>query len=579
MDSELHVSGEPPWAAPGSDAAGPSARSTGGLVARLALAAGLMTLFTLAFWVRVSSLGAFPWHDADESYYGVQTAHLLQGKAFELRTTNKNILNPYLVAIQAPLHLMARPALWVLRAPAALCGILAVVLTYVIGARVLDRTTALIAAMLLAALPYAIHQSRVGLEMSQLPLAGLIVIGFALRGRVVAVLLALLGSILVHPTAIFLVPIALTILLVQLARTGEGDPARRRRVLIGSAVGSLVVAAAVSALIFNHPLAQIYLKRRPPLCWPQFLDGFERALFFLHYTRPSKTVIHIHRWVFRSLAGTLLVLGVWRLVRERRWERLALIAGVIVSLVSFHVVAGPRILRDVTPRYGIVFLLPTALAFACLLECLRAPGTAAPAGLARPALHRLPVVVALILAWLMLLSVNQNFLGPGMNGDRESLWTLQADQKDEYERTLSLIRRDVARRRRGDGMGTATATPPTAIIVHDYWALMPLAYLASFSNDFEVVPLINPEEEASPDLDGVCREKGRALERSLRSGAYAIYRVGVPVYGGGTVIEDIVNSTFGPGEVQRWEVRTRGGGAGLIVYRLGDGPDRGTSRR
>jgi hypothetical protein len=309
MDSDLRGSGKAPLTAPGCDPVAPGARRTGHLAARLAFAFGLAVLFAFAFWVRVSSLGAFPWHDADESYYGVQTAHMLQGKAFEVRTVNKNVLNPYMVAMQVPLHLMARPALWVLRAPAALCGILAVVLTYVIGARVLDRTTALIAAMLMAALPYAVHQSRVGLELSEIPLAGIVVIGFALRGHSLGVLLALLGSMLIHPTAIFLMTIALTILLVQLARKGEGDPARRRRVLVVSAAGSLVVAGAVSAVIFNHSMLQIFLKRRPPLNWPQFLDRFERALFFLHYTRPSKTIFHLHRWVFRSVVGTLLVFG------------------------------------------------------------------------------------------------------------------------------------------------------------------------------------------------------------------------------------------------------------------------------
>jgi hypothetical protein len=576
MDSDLHDSGEPSVTAPGRDAAGSRACSTRRLAARLVFATALTALFALAFWFRVSSLGAFPWHDADESYYGVQTANMLRGKAFAVRTFNKNILDPYLVAMQAPLHLVARPALWVLRAPAALCGVLAVVLTYVIGARVLDRTTALVAAMLLAALPYAIHQSRVGLEMSQLPLAGIVVMGFALRGRSLGVLLALLASMLVHPTAVFLVPIALPILLVQLACSGAGDPARRRRVLIVSAIGSLAVAAALSALIFNHPMAQLYFNRRPQPNWSQFLDGFERAVFFLHQVPPSRTTIHLHRGVFRTLLGTLLVLGGWRLVRERRWERLALIASVIASLATFHLVAGPRIVREI-PRYGIVFLLPTVLAFACLLEGLRVPETspspAAAARSTRSALHRLPILVALVLACAMLLSVNQNFLGPGMREDRESLWTFRSDQKDQYERALSLIRRDAARRRHIAGSGGRTpsgSSPPTLIIVHDYWARMPLAYLASFCTDLEVVPLIDLEGQDSRNLDDLCREKQRELMNQLRSGAYTIQRPGLPDFDRGTVIADTVSSAFGQGQVRRWVVPDRKGGAGLIVYRLED---------
>jgi hypothetical protein len=551
-------------------------------VARMVIITVFAALFALAFWFRASSLGAFPWHDADESYYGLQTTRMLQGKTFEVRTFNRNILNPYLVGLEAALHLVARPALWVLRAPAVLCGVLAVLLTYVIGSRVLDRTTALIAAVLLAALPYAIHQSRNGLEMSQLPLAGLVVMAFALRGHGLGLLLSFLASMLVHPTAIFLIPIALTIFFVQLVRKGEGDPIRRRRILIGSAIGSLAVVATVSALIFNHPLAQVYLKRRPPLDWPRFLDGFERAVLFLRYVPPSKATIHLHRWIFRSVMGVLLILGTWRLARERRWERLALVAGVIASLVVFHLVAGPSMFREVT-RYAVVFLLPTALATACLMEGLFAPRTPTPSETTAPALRGLPLTIALVLAWAMLLSVKQNFLDPGMKGDRESLWTFQPDQKDEYERALSLIRRDVARRRRSGGIRTTGGTP-TPVIVHNYWTIMPLAYLASFSEDIEVVPLIDPMAPANGDLDDLCREKQRELGDRMRTGAYAIYRFGVPAYVGvppygGTVIEDTVNSAFLPGQVRRWMVPTRGGGPGLVVYRFEDEPAQVASQR
>jgi hypothetical protein len=113
---------------------------------------------------------------------------------------------------------------------------------------------------------------------------------------------------------------------------------------------------------------------------------------------------------------------------------------------------------------------------------------------------------------------------------------------------------------------------PTPIVVHDYWALMPLAYLASSSRDFEVVGLISDEEWGRGSIDDLFREKQSELTDRLRSGAYVVERLGVPVASGGDVIEATLRSAFPPDRVQRWEISNRSGGPALIVFRLKDGP-------
>src|SRR5262249_27832982 len=150
-----------------------------------------------------------------------------------------------------------------------------------------------------------------------------------------------------------------------------------------------------SLIIFNHPMAQVYLRKRPALHWVHLLDGYERVLFFL-YAPTSKAVWRLHHWGFRGLLLALLALATGRLVRERCWERLALIIGLAASLSIFHFVAGPNMLRASDPhRYGIVFLLPTSLAVACLLRAVvRTPASQESPG---PALHRVPLAVALVL--------------------------------------------------------------------------------------------------------------------------------------------------------------------------------------
>ena len=258
----------------------------------------------------------------------------------------------------------------------------------------LDRTTALIAAIFLATLPSAIYHSRLGVESSQLPVFGLVIIACAIRGHGLGLLLSFLASMLVNSTAIFLMPIVLPIFLVQLLgmRGSEagGDPVQRQRVVIVSVVVALVVALAVSLVIFNHPKAEEILDRRPVLNWGNFLDGYERLLFFL-YGPPSTRTLRLHRWIFRAVLFGLLMLGTGRLVRHAGGKRPVLIAGLGASLAVFHFVAGPGMLRvQGTHRYGVVFLLPTSLAFACLLQSL------VPTRMLAPSLHPAPAPLSAV---------------------------------------------------------------------------------------------------------------------------------------------------------------------------------------
>jgi 4-amino-4-deoxy-L-arabinose transferase-like glycosyltransferase len=167
----------------------------------------LLVLFALAIWFRVSSIDSIPYHDADESYEGVQIARMLKGDSFSLFTTSGNLLDPFFIALQSPFQLLARPSLWVLRAPAALSGLLAVLLTYVLGSRVLGRSTALTAAVVFATLPIAVVFSRVGYEYCQIPLAGVFALYFALQASALGLVLSVACSLLVHPIDAFLIPI------------------------------------------------------------------------------------------------------------------------------------------------------------------------------------------------------------------------------------------------------------------------------------------------------------------------------------------------------------------------------------
>src|SRR5438128_1843904 len=99
----------------------------------------VVLLFAIAFWFRVTSLESMPYPDGDEAWYGIQVGHLLTGKPFARFTPPGNPINPFFSGMLTPLMMVSKPRLWLLRVPSVISGIAAVVLTYVLGARIWDR--------------------------------------------------------------------------------------------------------------------------------------------------------------------------------------------------------------------------------------------------------------------------------------------------------------------------------------------------------------------------------------------------------------------------------------------------------
>ena len=364
---------------------------------------GFASLFLVAIWFRVSDLEAVPEHNGDESYYGIQAERLERGEAIALRTTSGNVLNPFLLGLALPLHAIATPSLTLLRIPSIVSSVLAVVLMLTLGSRAFDRTTALIAATLLAVLPILVFESRVGLEMSQQPFFGVLTIALAFLGNEIGLLLALLASMLVHPTDVFLLPMAIPVYVVRVCQRYADDPEKRRRVLLRCGAATLILGAVVSVWLLQSPTAQMNLRQRDPLHWRRFLDGIERLLFFL-YSSVSPATMNLHRYLFRGLTLIAFAVGLRVLVREREPARIVFLVSLAASLAGFHILAGPTILRRFpTHRYGMVFVVPIVLGFAFLARGFwPRSGTEA-------RVRVVPTLGLLAIGWALLLSMKWNY--------------------------------------------------------------------------------------------------------------------------------------------------------------------------
>ena len=522
---------------------------------RILLAANLAALFGLALWFRVTSLESFPEPNGDEAWYGVQAEHLLQGRPFSPRTGNGNPVNPFHAGFEVLLLLGFPPSLWILRASAVAGGVAAVGLTYPLIRRALDRPTALIAAALLAVLPIAILYSRIGYDCSQTPLFSLLALTCAFRLRRAGLILAFALCLVAHPSNVFLLPTLLAVYLVREAQgwADSGDSRRPARVLL---VASALAGMVGAAVLYQRKMARDFYAIR------SYDLGRYLKFFGRHLLAGDLDTGRVQDVAFWAVVLIVLVPGVRRLVRDRCWDRLALLAGLILSAAGYFLVVGAGGLHPAGSRYGLFLVVPAVLAVACLAR----------SSLIAPRGRAFRVAGMMAVGWALLLGFKVNRFDserlplpftametrprPAATGHRrESPWTLGTDVPDPNVQAYRVILHDLGREpgpRRG----------ATTILTQNWWLYRPLQYLAARRMDLKVVdhgkvPCPSPQRYVDH------------LRDQLLAGAYVVTYPD-------QFLENFVNDVIPPAALRRWEIR-HFGIPYIRVLRLKDGRE-GVSR-
>ena len=427
----------------------------------------LVVEMALAFWFRTSSLGAVPAFGADEAFYGIQARRLMQGRPFSMHTETGNIADPFLILAQAPFHLFFEPTTWVPVLPVAVSGILAAVLAYFLLRRVLDPPTALAAAALHATLPAAIIFARFGCEFGQTPLIGLIAAYFALRGKVVWLLVSVAAALLVHPTNIFLVPILGPVVLVKIAGNVGDDPLRSRRIRRSIASLTLGTIGASVIILTRPPIRSMVgdrLDQIHDLDWIHFLDGFT---IMLAQGPPLPGGFGTGTAVLAATLVGVLTIGLGSVALRRQWDRAVLIMGLVLGLASLHLLGGSNVFLEAT-RYGAVLITPMVLVAACLIRYIL-PG---PNPCDDPTGGPIRLTFLVAICGLSLLATYRNFLlGPPEQRTRESIWTFGAEEPGPPQRVLALIREDMAEVEPADDDQEGSRR---LILAQDYFIAKPL---------------------------------------------------------------------------------------------------------
>lgn len=433
------------------------------------LAIALVLAAALAF--RLIDLDHVPGINGDEARFGGQVLSLRAGQPTNLRTTSGLPPNPLYLG---PLYLLHRiaptPAFWKLRAVAALSGFVTVLAAYGLVARLRDPQTGLLAASLLACLPAAIVYSRLGWDPCQIIVAGLVCLYFALQGRLVGTVAALVMALLIHPTNIFLVPVllgpAVAEQIVQRRQKEGKQSATGRLVVIGLGLGALIGLALALILWVVPPeiwlgggLTAMTQRLIEPGQWRDFAlnlaDLFTGTSVFAHVAGPAADgVIVAGRVGLAMLLAGLLLSGIPRLVRRGDWQILGLLGGLAASLFGFFVVAGPAKIAAGWEWYGLFAVAPATVGVACLLRSL---GDS-------------------LLAWRAQLAsvgaVGLLLLGGFYGQFFRTIWTNGGEAGRQF-RTGPVDPKQQA----GAMILAAVGDEPVTILAEDWWSAQPIHYL------------------------------------------------------------------------------------------------------
>ena len=436
----------------------------------------VLVLFGAA--LRLIWLDRLPGINADEVWYGVNVEEYLAGRPYFDRTPVGNRLNPFHSGPLLLASLVAEPSFELLRVPAVLWGVLSIVLSYPLLARPLGSRVALIVTALLCVSAAAIAQSRLGWDPSGTMFCALLAMALALRDRPVAAGAAGLAALAVHPTNIFLVPMAAAawgpFAWARFARASRPV----RRVVAGTAIVAAVAGPAVAFVVARSlahrglfPSIEIAMGRAlSPAQW------IESALGLLRLTTgvtSAEAVAGASNWFVPSIAAGLILVA-WTLALAVRGPRTQpnwawwLAGGALVSAAAFHVIAGARGLQPGTERYAMSFAIPLLIVAALGIDG---------AWRARRSLG----AALFAIAWSALLAVT-------IGGYFVPLARGQAAH-DAYRTGLVEPKAAAFRFIHGDSAGSSLV----AIFAENWWLYWPMRYLAIREPSRFVVEQLDPE--------------------------------------------------------------------------------------
>lgn len=496
----------------------------------------IFVILLISVGFRIIDLEHIPGINGDEAWYGVQMLALRSGEPFAWRTPTGNLVNPFFSGIVYLLHLFSPPDIWVLRAPAVLTGILAFLLTYGLIGKVLGRNIAMIAALLVATLPINIAYSRLGWDPSESVLIGVIAIYFSLKHSRVGVALSQVIAVIIHPTNIFLLPFLLipfipdtTIDRVraivwrqqrEFLSLNKKQPAYIALIILATIYLFLASVAVFSPDRFQESiLGSVFLLPRHLIYFFGYYSQLLSGVTIYRYIVGIEPTVNwlLHDGIFWILCVFLLVVGVQQLFKERQWNFLALIFGLLPTLLWFLTIAKLRAIMPDHERYAMCLIMPSILVVSILIDAI-----------ARAYQKRwLGLTLAICISWLYLWSFQVHYFDALRVTGSLAHRTYHTAAVEPKKQVLDLVIDD------------AKNIDDVAIYAEDWWLYWPVRYLASPHQKIHVYSL----EDIS--------HTSNKLNQSMNSGAY------LATFSGSQIDSD-ANKIYPDSDFRRWYIKDYG---------------------
>lgn len=348
----------------------------------------MASLVVIGVALRTIALGRLPGINGDEAWYGVNAHLVLDGEPAFLRTGIGNIVSPLHSGLLLPLERLAGPSFVLLRLPSVFWGCLAIVLAYPLLVRTIGTRAAVIMTGILALSPAAVSQARFGWDPSATIVLSLLAVAFAIARRPLLTVAAFLLALVAHPTNIFLAPVLASQWAPTLLAWYQRATARFRTLMLIVSAGVLFLAfpfalnfARSAAHAGFLPSIELVTERlTAPFAWYSVSLGvvslFSGVTTSMIAGLPP-AALRIGANVITSFVLAVACIGAWRgSYRTPSWRVGWYGAGLVLSVVSFHVVAGQRGLEAGTERYAMFLMVPLSMLAASGLASLGRTGTA-----------------------------------------------------------------------------------------------------------------------------------------------------------------------------------------------------------
>jgi hypothetical protein len=425
--------------------------------------------------LRIAALDRIPGINGDEAWFGVQVEERLAHRpAFE-RTPSGLPLDPFHVVPLEFISRIAAPSFWALRFPAAFWNVLALVLAYPLLSRPFGGRPAFLTTVFIAISPAAITYSRISWEPSETVFFSLLVVALAALGRTAAALFTFACSLLAHPTNVFLFPVLVG---ACAGAWWSAVPSKPKIVTLPSLLGLaavLVVALFMGRFVLGEApglargiglpeVSTIWMRAIDPQQWVATIRGLLRLLSGVTTGRSiagpfspgAETAIETGGFLLLMMMSVLAIPS-WR--REPQFLFTGIALGFLVTIIGFHLAAGPDAIGAPHERYALVFVVPSCVLIAMLIETIRR--------------SRVWVASSLAAAWtaLGIFSFATGYAIPFLRDGGNAHLTYRTGAVEPKKAAIDFVSSELK------------AGETAAVLADSWWMYWPLRYLAIHESD------------------------------------------------------------------------------------------------